>query len=88
MCESYFSVLRYLSNGDNSASRAESIIINKEILDYCCQQTGTEINGNKKSRARTLVINASRVLNFEELQQIDQVSWAMIRMIDEASCTN
>ena len=71
MCESYFSVLRYLSNGDNSASRAESIIINKEILEYCCHETGRKINGNKKSRARTLVINASRVLNFEELQQID-----------------
>ena len=41
MCESYFSVLRYLSNGDNSASREESIIINKEILDYCCHETGT-----------------------------------------------
>ena len=63
--------MRYLSNGDNSASRAESIIINKEILDYCCQETGREITGNKKSRAGTLVINAEKVLNSEELQQID-----------------
>ena len=60
-------MLRYLSNGDNSASRAESIIIKKEILDYCCHETGREINGNKKSRARTLVIKAEKELNFEEL---------------------
>ena len=60
MCESYFSVLRYLSHGDNSASRAESIIINMEILDYCWHETGREISGNKKSRARTIVINAEK----------------------------
>ena len=71
MCESYFSALRYLSHGDHTVSRTESIIINKEILDYCCHETGREINGNKKSRARTLVINASKVLNSEELQQVD-----------------
>jgi len=66
MCESYFSVLRYLSHGDNSASRAESTI-NKEILDYCCHETGREINGNKKSRVRTLrLIKYSILKNYSK----------------------
>ncbi|CAL6011183.1 Conserved_hypothetical protein [Hexamita inflata] len=88
MCENYFSVLRYLSHGNNSASKAEEIIINKEVLDYCCYQTGQDITGAKKSRSKTLVVHRSRILNQEELQYIDKISWAMIRMIDEDSCTD
>ncbi|CAL6012040.1 Conserved_hypothetical protein [Hexamita inflata] len=85
LCESYFSVLRYLSHGNNSASKAEEIIINKEVLDYCCYETGQDITGAKKSRSKTLVIHRSRTLNLEELQYIDRISWAMIRMIDKDS---
>ncbi|CAL6059602.1 Conserved_hypothetical protein [Hexamita inflata] len=88
LCESYFSVLRYLSHNDNSAQKAEQIVINKEVLDYCCFECQQEIRGNKESRSKTLVIKKDRILNSEELLQIDQVSWAMIRMIDDESCTD
>ncbi|CAL6104427.1 Conserved_hypothetical protein [Hexamita inflata] len=88
MCENYFSVLRFLSHGNNSASKAEEIIVNKEVLDYCCYETGQDISGTKRSRSKTLVVRKSRILNSEELQYIDRISWAMIRVIDEDSCTN
>ncbi|CAL5993529.1 Conserved_hypothetical protein [Hexamita inflata] len=88
MCENYFSVLRFLSHGNNSASKAEEIIVNKEVLDYCCYETGQDISGTKRSRSKTLVVRKSRILNSEELQYIDRISWAMIRVIDEDTCTN
>ncbi|CAL6068176.1 Conserved_hypothetical protein [Hexamita inflata] len=88
LCENYFSVLRFLSHGNNSASKAEEIIVNKEVLDYCCHETGQDITGAKKSRSKTLVVRKSRILNSEELQHIDRISWAMIRAIDEDSCAD
>ena len=42
-CENFFSYLRFLSQGNNSVSKAKQIIENKEVLDYCMFATGKEV---------------------------------------------
>lgn len=37
-CENFFSFLRMLSNGNNSAEKAEQLIENHEVLQYCLDQ--------------------------------------------------
>ncbi|CAL6001737.1 Conserved_hypothetical protein [Hexamita inflata] len=80
--EAYFSVLRALSGNDNSVDKAEQIIRNKEVLQFCEEELGQEYSSTKISRHRTQVMVDVKPLDQSDLQSIEEVSWAMISFIE------
>ncbi|CAL6018161.1 Conserved_hypothetical protein [Hexamita inflata] len=80
--EAYFSVLRALSGNDNSIDKAEQIIKNKEVLQFCQEELGQEYSATKISRHRTQVMENIETLSLQELESIEEVSLAMISCIN------
>ncbi|CAL5971007.1 Hypothetical_protein [Hexamita inflata] len=64
--------------------KAEQIIRNKEVLQFCEEELGQEYSSTKISRHRTQVMVDAKPLDQSDLQSIEEVSWAMISFIEGA----
>jgi hypothetical protein len=61
--------------GNNSTDKAEEIIINKEVLDYCLFEENVELKTPKIPKGKTLVIEDREFLTGEEISDMNELSY-------------